>query len=140
MDFEKVFLCLFPVFFVMMWGFVLFLLAQLGGWSRLAQHYQAQTDFTGKKWRFKSGRMGLTNYSACLTIGANNSGLYVAVLPLFRVGHPPLLIPWADITTSKSKSFWISYLDFTFARAPSVTFKIPEQLGTTLLSLRDSPY
>jgi hypothetical protein len=84
--------------------------------------------------------MGLTNYSACLTVGANNSGLYLAVFPLFRVGHPPLLIPWVDISTSKSKRFWFSYLDFKFTQAPTVTFKIPEQLGTTLLSLRDSPY
>lgn len=138
MDFENVFLCVFPFFFVIMWVVVLSLLANIGGWSRLAQHYQAQTKFQGKKWHFRSGRMGLTNYSACLTIGLNNYGLYVAVLPLFRVGHPPLLIPWSDITTSKSKHFWISYLDFTFAHVPTVTFKIPEQLGTTLLSFRDS--
>jgi hypothetical protein len=140
MDIEKVLLCLFPVFFVGMWSFVLFLLANIGGWSRLARHYQTQTEFAGKKWHFKSGRMGLTNYSACLTVGANNSGLYLAVFPLFRVGHPPLLIPWVDISTSKSKRFWFSYLDFKFTQTPTVTFKIPEQLGTTLLSLRDSPY
>jgi hypothetical protein len=137
MDFEAIFLCIFPLFFIIMWGFVLSILANVGGWSRLAQHYQAQTSFEGKKWHFRSGRMGLVNYKSCLTIGSNNYGLYVAALPLFRIGHPPLLIPWSDITTSKSKNFWISYMDFTFAYAPAITFKLPEQLGFLVTAQRE---
>ena len=136
MDFEKVFPYLFPFFFIVMWVMVLYVLAYIGGWSRLAQYYQAPSKFGGKTWGFKSGRMGITNYSGCLTIGANDYGLYLAVFPLFRVGHPPLFIPWYDITTSKSRRFFISYLDFTFARSPSITFSVPEKFGNTLLAKR----
>ena len=134
MDFEKIFLYLFPLFFIFLWAFVLVILAYIGGWSRLAQYYQTQSKFEGEKWGFKSGRMGMANYSGCLTIGANDQGLYLAVFPLFRVGHPPLFIPWYDITTSKSRKFFVSYLDFTFARMPSVTFSVPVGFGDILLS------
>ena len=136
MDFEKLAPCLFPFLFVLLWVTVLFILATIGGWSRLAQYYQTQSQFEGKKWGFRSGRMGMTNYSGCLTIGANDYGLYLAVLPVFRVGHPSLFIPWYDITTSKSRKFFVSYWAFTFARVPSVTFSVPEKLGDTLLSYR----
>jgi hypothetical protein len=110
---------LFPVFFVAMWVFVTFLISRLGGWSRLTPHYQAHFPFSGKRWSMRSGRMGWANYNGCLTVGGNFEGMYLAVFPLFRVGHPPLLIPWDEITTSTSKSFWFTYTDFTFSRAPS---------------------
>ncbi|MCB9076221.1 MAG: hypothetical protein H6631_01365 [Anaerolineaceae bacterium] len=136
MEFGKFIPCLFPFVFIPMWCAVVFLLAVIGGWSRLAPYYQARSPFEGKKWGFRSGRMGMTNYNGVLTIGVNDYGLYLAVFPLFRVGHPPLFIPWYDITTSKSKKFFVSYLDFTFARMPSVTFRVPERLGDTLLAYR----
>jgi hypothetical protein len=136
MDFEKIFPYFFPFFFIFLWATVLFIVAYIGGWSRLAQYYQTQSKFEGKKWGFKSGRMGVTNYNGCLTIGANDQGLYLAVFPIFRVGHPPLFIPWYDITTSKSRKFLVSYLDFTFARVPSITFSVPERFGDTLLTYR----
>jgi hypothetical protein len=141
MDFEIVIpFVLFPFFFILLWVIILFVLANIGGWSRLAQYYEAQSKFEGEKWSFKSGRMGMTNYSGCLKIGSDDYGLYLAVLPLFRVGHPPLFIPWHDITTSKSRRFLISYLDFTFARTPSVTFSVPEKFGDTLLASRTDLY
>jgi len=72
---------------------ILFLLAHLGGWARLAQYYETQATFEGETWNFKSGRMGLVNYSGCRTIGANDEGLYLAVFPVFRLGYPPYLSP-----------------------------------------------
>jgi hypothetical protein len=33
------------------------------------------------------------HFGNCLTTGADQSGLYLTVFPIFRIGHPPLLIP-----------------------------------------------
>lgn len=141
MQFEEIFPFLFPLFFIGMWIVVCFLLAIIGGWSRLAESYQAHAEFTGKKWYFQSGRLGLTNYSSCLTIGSNYYGLYLAVFPLFRVGHPPLLIPWSDITTAEHKGWIFSYLDFTFAKAPSTKLRLLRKLGNMIMTMRsDSSY
>lgn len=136
MNYEALWPGLFPVFFVGLWVFVLFLIARLGGWSRLAEYYQTQTRFEGQIWRFRSGRFRWASYNGCLTLGANDRGLYLAVFPLFRVGHPPLFIPWYDITTEEKKAFLTTYLEFRFAKAPSVTLRIPRSLGDTIVSKR----
>jgi len=141
MQFENIFLFLLPIFFIGLWVVVCFLIAVIGGWSSLAKHYQSQTDFSGKKWHFQSGRLGLSNYSSCLTIGSNYHGLYLAVFPLFRVGHPPLLIPWSDITTAEHKGWLFSYRDFAFAKVPSIKLRVLRRLGDRITSVQtDSSY
>jgi hypothetical protein len=137
MNLETVLPFLFPVFFIGLWAFVLFLVALLSGWSRLAQAYQAHTRFEGEIWRFRTGHFGWARYNGCLTVGANYEGLYLAVFPLFRIGHPPLFIPWYDITTAEKKGFLSSYLEFKFARAPSVTLHIHRSLGEAIVGKRD---
>ena len=130
----------FPIFFILLWGGVSFIIANVGGWSRLAQFYETQSKFEGEKWHMKSGRMGLANYNGCLTIGANHEGIYLAVFPLFRFGHPPLFIPWYDVTASEEKAFFMPALSLTFARMPSVKLRVFGRLGDTLLSHRsDTP-
>jgi hypothetical protein len=48
------------------------------------------------------------NYGLCLTVVVGSAGLYLKVVPLFRLGHPPLLIPWADIHGLREKRFlWL---------------------------------
>lgn len=141
MQFEQIFPCLFPFFFIGMWIGVCFLLAFIGGWSRLAEAYQTQTEFVGKKWYFQSGRLGLTNYNGVLTLGANYYGLYLAVFPLFRAGHPPLLIPWSDISTAEHQGWMFSYLDFTFAKAPSRRLRLLRKAGEMIMMTKpDSSY
>jgi hypothetical protein len=70
------------------------------------------------------------NYSGCMTIGASAAGLYLA-MP-FRVGHPPLLIPWGDLHLE-----WLdgNFLGFryrsarlTASQVPDVNFRLSEKL------------
>ncbi len=138
---ENAFLLLPPIFiigFVGLWIFVCFLLARIGGWSRLATHYRAPADFSGTKWEFQTGYMGWARYKGCLTIGTNREGLYLAVFPLFRVGHPPLLIPWRDITTSEERGWLASYQGFAFAKAPNIQLHVLRELGTRIISAQSS--
>ena len=39
-------------------------------------------------------------YKGALKVGTAPQGLYLAVWPILRLGHPPLLIPWAEISGS----------------------------------------
>lgn len=132
-------LVLAPVFSVGLWVAVCFLLSIIGGWSRLAEHYRSQSDFSGTKWQLQSGRLGLTNYGNSLTIGANDDGLYLAVFPLFRVGHPPLWIPWREITTTEHQGWLFAYRDFSFARTPSVTLRVLRATGDRIMSSSVAP-
>ncbi len=130
---------LFVVGFAGLWVFAGFMVAQMGGWADLARVYRDDGTFRGRKWRFKSGSLGrLGGYGNCLTIGGNQDGLYLAVLLPFRVGHPPLFIPWPEITVSrKTRKFLFvthSWTEFTFSRVPDVPLRITEGLARRILN------
>ena len=121
-------------FFVLMWGVVSLLLATIGGWRRLAEAYRLDGGFNGARWNFRSARLRWgANYNNCLTVGANEHGLYLAVFVPFRLFHPPLFVPWSDVGVVPRKGWVFNYLVFTFLRAPGVSLRVPEQLGSAVL-------
>ena len=105
------------------------LIARIGGWAALAAAYSHSGEFQGERLRFQTAQVRWgTNYGGCLTIGANHRGLFLSVLFLFRIGHPPLFIPWTDISVSDPKGRWFSYVELRFRRAPSIPLRVSEQL------------
>ncbi len=124
---------LFPVFFTIMWLLISFLISAIGGWSVLAVHYSSTFPFSGTRFHFRSAQFGgFVNYGSCLTLGAGSSGLYLATLLPFRFGHPPLLIPWADITVREARSWLSAAIDFEFAKAPGVSVRLSRRLAQKL--------
>ena len=120
--------------FVAMWAAISSLIAAFSGWRRLAQVYSLTTPFNGQQWRFRSARMRWsTNYNGCLTIGANVRGLYLGVLLVFRIGHPPVFVPWSEVQMTVHKARVFRYLDFTFARAPGVVVGVDERVARNIL-------
>jgi len=43
----------------------------------------------------------MMGYNNCLIIGADPTGLYLATVFLFRVGHQRLLVPWHEISVTR---------------------------------------
>lgn len=124
---------LFPVLFVAGWLLVSVLLSAMGGWRALAQQYAAGERFSGKRFHFRSAQLGgFVNYSACLTLGASAQGLYLAVLPLFRMGHPPLIIPWADVTAREARSWLFSAIELESNKVPGTTVRLSARLAQAL--------
>jgi hypothetical protein len=37
------------------------------------------------------------SYDNCVNFGADEDGLYMAVFPVFRVGHAQLFVPWSEV-------------------------------------------
>ena len=119
----------FPVLFVPMWVLVCLLVARIGGWSLLAEIYRSSEPFEGSKWRFQSAQMRWwMNYNNCLTVGTNSRGLYLATFLLFRPGHPPLFVPWTDVSVNRRPGILFTYWDFRFRRAPDLSFRINDRL------------
>lgn len=122
------------------WALITTLIARLSGWSRLAESYRTQDAFEGQRWRFESARFRRqANYSSCLTFGANARGLYLATLFLFRPGHPPLLIPWDDVTLQRKKRWMFSYVELRFRRAPGTAMLVRARLGERLAAAGGRP-
>lgn len=124
----------FPVFFVLFWTAVCYLLGWVGGWQKLAADYHHTASFLGQTYNFRNGRMKWVNYKNVLTLGADTKGLYIAVLFLFRIGHPPLFIPWQDINTTEEKGvFGIDITNFQFLKHPSISLKVWGSVGKQVL-------
>jgi hypothetical protein len=124
--------------FIIIWVGVSKLLSVVGGWNMLSRDYRANSIFDGKKMWLKSiGMRRWTNYNNCITVGANKYGLYLAVLPIFRVGHAPLFIPWAEISTEAgSRRLFGNFVKFRFAKQPDVPVIFSEKCAARIFKIR----
>jgi hypothetical protein len=84
------------------WVLVVILISVGSGWRALASRFRVQQSFTGPRWRWQSARMRrVASYNGSLTVGGDTMGLFLAVMSLFRPGHPALFIPWTEITVRR---------------------------------------
>lgn len=73
----------------------------------------------------------------CLSIGVNREGLFLAVIPIFRIGHPPLFIPWHDISTEDRKQLiFFRAVKFIFRKCPDVHMVFSKKLAGRIFSMR----
>jgi hypothetical protein len=119
-----------PPFVVLVWLLGNNLNSLVFGWWALARHYQHHGPFEGTHHRFRTCYLGWARYGHSVTVGANAEGLYLAVLLLLRPGHPPLFVPWADVTAEPVVN-WLGrgHVVFRFAKAPSVRVRVSGSLG-----------
>jgi hypothetical protein len=121
----------FIIFFALsMMVIVSFFIALVGGWFELGWAYRATRDFAESSWRFQDAQFRLlTGYNNILTVGSNAEGLYLAVFFPFRIGHPPLFIPWQDVSVRLGRFLWFRVYKFEFRQVPSVHLRLREELG-----------
>ena len=120
------------------------------GWSLLAKVYKSSEPFDGQFWNCQSGQIGVRDeldssleglfpYRSCLNIGANRSGLYLSIFILFRLWHPPLFIPWSDVTVSSEEGFLGRRMKFSFRQVPLVSLHISERVGQEIVKYAEWP-
>ena len=131
---------LYIFFFIVLWTGICQLISTTGGWKKLGRDYRAAAPFDGKKLWFKNAGMRYwTNYNNCLIVGVNKYGLYLAVIPIFRLGHPPLFIPWTEISTEAgSRRFFVDFVKFKFAKQPDVPVLFSKKLAARILRMKDA--
>ncbi len=108
-------------------GGISFLIGQISGWSLLARRFRANGPFLGETWSWQSARFrGWCGYNNCLTVGASQEELYLAVMLPFRFFHPSLAIPWREIEVETGKEFFGVYqtAQFRIGTDELVTVKI----------------
>jgi hypothetical protein len=108
-------------------------LSFLGGWRRLGSHYAVGTSFNGRRFHFQSLQLrGWCGYNGCITAGSDAFHLYFSVWFPFRLGHPPLLIPWNDVRARGERRWWIPIVVLSFDREPNVALRISRRLARRL--------
>jgi len=103
--------------------------ARLGGWARLVEPYSCPADaFDTIQIHWVSfAYLGRLNYQNILRIGADSTHLYLRIALLFRAGHPPLRIPWTDVTVVPRKRTWFIQM-VSIGLGPDVTLRLPAQV------------
>lgn len=118
-----------------LWIGITTLIGRAGGWTLLGREYAARDPMPEERWRFQTAFLrDNTAYRNALTVAADYRGLYLAPFFIFRAGHPPLFIPWGDISIAGREQNFGSWVVFRFARVPSVPFKI---LGSLAEKMRE---
>ena len=126
-----------PFFFLLFaafWALNGYALGKISGWAILSKRFGFKRSFYGQTWPFRSARMRFyVHYGNCLTVGAEESGLYLAIFPIFRIGHPPLFIPWPEILVmSGEKGFIFKKRELRLGRQESIPFRISVSLVARL--------
>jgi hypothetical protein len=125
-----------PFFFVAVWCAAGYATALMSGWRLLARRFRTVTPFTGMKWSMQSAAMRwLTHYNNVLTVGADSEGLFLVPFFLFRVGHSPLFVPWAEINARKTKQlFFFPMVELRLGSFEQIPFTIRPSLAARLES------
>jgi len=79
------------------WLILLKTIAHLSGWNTLKNSYATSYIQTEISYIGISGKVGRFYYNSILNVSLSEEGVFLSVSPLFRFGHPVLLIPWSHI-------------------------------------------
>jgi hypothetical protein len=117
------------LFFIVLWIVLMNIISRIGGWSQLARHYREASPHEGSKFRFQSASMRwMMGYNNCLTFGPGRDGLHISVPFPLKIAHPPLAIPWSEISSSAHRGRFFGGYRLHFARCPEVPFIITKKL------------
>ena len=107
-----------PLAFIAFWCLLVKGLA-LAGWQRLATHFQVPELPPGKQFSLTDATVSGIRYKNAIMASVSGAGLGLRTGFPFRIGHEPLLIPWAALSALKAeKTFWFTTYSTT-VQAPS---------------------
>ena len=119
------------------WIGLIITLGRISKWGKLAESYpDMSTGEKGETRVFQMAQMNvLARYSGTIIFEVLPSGLRIKQFVLFRLGHPTMLIPWADIekTEEKRKGSIQRLTFFRFTREPNVTCGVLTKTGEWIL-------
>jgi hypothetical protein len=127
----------FAIFSVALWCFICFFISILGGWHSLSGRFCAQAApygetktagpfFYGVKMRFR------VNYGNVIRLTATEDALDISILFLFRIGHPPLCIPWTEIKMAETKFLWRRHVFLMLGNEEKIRMRISERMARNL--------
>lgn len=128
LPFNQALLFIIPPLVIYLFFAINFVVACTGGWHRLSRKFRAPKHFKeGTYFRFQSANVGFGSYNNVLAVRVSPQGLYLAPqLPVMFM-HPPLLIPWHEISAARqAKIFSRPTLLLTVGHPKLATVGIPE--------------
>jgi hypothetical protein len=111
------------------WSVTLFLVSRVGGWFEISQSYPLKAQFNGERFGWQSASLRYwMSYNASLVVGADGEGLFVSTILPFRFCHPPIFVPWSEVSVAEKKGTFSDKASLTFAQCPTVPLVISKRL------------
>jgi hypothetical protein len=91
----------------LIWCAVVGMIGFLSGWQRLAKVYPLSEPIEKEKTvGMQSLNLSMfSRYNNCITFGVSDKGMSIRVMSIFRIGHPPMFIPWEDMLAEDIKVY-----------------------------------
>lgn len=128
---------LFPVFFVALWCLICAAIGWLSGWHALAERFRATSEPYGDvhsagPFFYSVYFRSWAHYNSVVRLSEAQDALYLSVMFLFRIGHPPLRVPWEEIQFRRTEIFFQRYIVLTLGREEQIPMRIPERMAGNL--------
>lgn len=122
---------------VAFWCVVSFLISFLTGWFTLSRRFKKQSDPYGETrsagpFFYRVFLRFWSQYSSVIRLTAASDALYLSAMFLFRIGHPPLRIPWDEIQFSQTKRFFRTYIVLTLGNQEKISMRISLRMARNL--------
>jgi hypothetical protein len=115
------------------WILIMNLISLTGGWKTLSKRFRLQQPYTGAFWKWQRAMMRMfVSYNGCLIVGADQMGLFLDIMLLFRPGHPALFVPWNEVTVARKSWMANDRVEMRLGRSEQVLFKIRGSLASQL--------
>ena len=127
----------FIAYFCAIWLVVCIVVSFMSGWWSLSRRYRTErTLATTINWASGSFRH-IVGYQRVLRMTSNAEGLYLSVTKLFRLGHPPLFIPWSEIGVQPERGFlFLRWRTLLFDRTKRIPLTLRGKTADRILALR----
>jgi hypothetical protein len=96
------------------------------GWSDFAKIYRVERLPEGQSYWWQSGSFNWQgSYARIINVIISPKGIGLSVSILWRCGHPPLLVPWANVSTVEVRGWFylIKYVRITMTEGDR-TFRL----------------
>lgn len=112
---------------------IMALIARVSGWTTLSMQYPASEPISGTRWHGQSAELARNcNYGGCVTFWANERGFGLVPFFLFRFQHPPLFIPWRDVSVQHRRWWVFEFVRLEVGRSPPLPITISPRLAKRL--------
>jgi hypothetical protein len=105
-----------PVSFLLLilalWCGIYVTVSLLSGWHTLSKKFPCPREFqTNKSFRLTSVSLGPrflpVTYGNSVFVSIGEVGIRISILLLFRILHPPILIPWDEVESVKRERYML---------------------------------
>jgi hypothetical protein len=127
----------FVVFFVALWCSICFIASFISGWHTLSGRFTKQSEPHGETrtagpFLYTVYTRFWSHYGGVIRMTAASDALYLSVLFLFRLAHPPLRIPWDEIQITKTRFLWRRLIQHTLGSQEKIPMRISERMARNL--------